>query len=397
MNPRALRILHLFANYKWTGPADVAMRSAVWQERAGHEVVFAIAGHCPPGGEHRMAVELRNAKLAVVTGLELRKHFHARSIMRDARALAQRLRRDRFDVVVSHSLGDHLIASLSLRGLGPRRPALVRCLYDDEAPRRGWRTWLAFDATDGVVAPTAAVAHDVARRFGFTPSDILVQEPPTESFRRHLDGDLRSRWGVPKSAFLVGITARIQPHRRFDLLWATLARVAADVPDVRVVLLGRGNERDTRRLVLDPIANLGLGDRVVLPGYLYEPDYSLALRSLDAFLFLVPGSDGTCRALREATALGLPAVGTPRGLIPHLLGPPAGWPSIGPCGLVAEEDADALAAALRRLATEPELCAALRAAGLARAQGPAEPAAAAARFAAFVGGLRGVAPDGGGR
>jgi hypothetical protein len=33
-----------------------------------------------------------------------------------------------------------------------------------------------------------------------------------------------------------------------------------------------------------------------------------ALASMDAFVFMVPGSDGTARALREAMALGLPVV-----------------------------------------------------------------------------------------
>ena len=55
---------------------------------------------------------------------------------------------------------------------------------------------------------------------------------------------------------------------------------------VRFVLLGRGNERDTRELVTEPIARFGLENSVVLPGYLYEPDYSQALRALDLFLFL---------------------------------------------------------------------------------------------------------------
>ena len=42
------------------------------------------------------------------------------------------------------------------------------------------------------------------------------------------------------------------------------------------------------------------------------------LRASDVFTFLVPGSDGTCRALLEAAACGIPAV-TRRGALPEIV------------------------------------------------------------------------------
>ncbi|MBI5851339.1 MAG: glycosyltransferase [Planctomycetes bacterium] len=389
MTAPALRVLHLFANYKWTGPADPAIRCACWQERCGAEVAFAQAQWTLPGAEHRMARELWNARVPVVAGLELRKHFRPRSVLRDGKQLASRLRRDPFDVVHAHLLGDHLIAALALRGLVDRRPILIRSVYDAVAPRRGWRTWLAFGATDGVVVPSRAVGEQLIARLGVPQDHVLVQDPPTESFRDRYPGDLRGPLGLARDDFVVGITARIQPHRRFELCWDTLALLVQREPRVRFVLLGRGNATDTERLVNQPIRRLGLERHVVLPGYLYEPEYGLALRSFDAFLFLVPGSDGTCRALREATALGIPAVGTGRGLVPHLLGPHPELAALGECGLVAAEDPAALAGALLRLAGDAELRARLGRAGKARAAGPADPRRAALRLLQFAGRLRG--------
>ncbi|HLQ38772.1 MAG TPA: glycosyltransferase, partial [Planctomycetota bacterium] len=175
---------------------------------------------------------------------------------------------------------------------------------------------------------------------------LLRQEPVTEP-RSGAGPDLRARWGLDAGHRLVGITARVQPQRRFDLLWQVARRVCAALPAVRFVLLGRGNERDTRTLVTEPIAALGLQQQVVLPGYLREPDYSAALRALDVFLFLVPGSDGTCRAVREAMATGLPVVATQRGMLPELLGPrPHGG---GPVGFACAEDAVPIADRLLEL------------------------------------------------
>jgi glycosyltransferase involved in cell wall biosynthesis len=376
-----LRYVALFANFKWTGPADPAIRAALELRRLGEDVVFAQAAWTLPGAEHRMRIELQRSRMPVIGDLELRKHFHLPSLLRDARRLRARLERGDFDVVMTHLPADHLVAALARRRCR-RRTLLVRSVWDADAPKRDWRSRFAFRRTDLVVAPTAACAAQIAERFRFAADRIVVQDPPTDASRSKLHGDLRGRLGVDASHFVVGITARIQPHRRFDLLWDVARRVVDAVPTARFVLLGRGNERDVRTHVTEPIERLALQREVVLPGYLYEPDYSLALRSLDAFVFLVPGSDGTCRALREAMALGLPCVATPRGILPELLGPSTA--ADGPCGVIADETVEALANALIALARSPERRRALGAAASARVRGPMDPVAAAVRFRSRV-------------
>lgn len=366
-----MRVLHLLANFKWTGPADPAIRCAARLRDLGVDVVFAEASWTLPGAEHRMREELRRARLPVIGGLDLRKHFHPPSILRDARALRRRLQRGEFDVLHAHLRADHLIAALARHRCG-RRVVLVRTLYDPEPPRRTWRDRIAFAATDAVVAPTRECAERTARRFGMSRERVLFQEPPTEPadpIEADLRRRVRRRLGFSDDHFVVGITARIQPHRRFDLVWEVARRVCERAPDARFVLLGRGNAEDTRRLVREPIARAGLEERVALPGYLYEPDYGHTLQSLDAFLFLVPGSDGTCRAVREAMARGVPVVSTTRGMLPAIVTPGT--------GIVCAEDAEALAGALLRLAREEDLRVRLGQAARARSLQDMDPVRAA--------------------
>jgi len=374
----ALRALHLFANYKWTGPADPAIRAAARLRALGLDVSFAQAGFVHPGGEHRIAEELRRWQLPVVTGLQLRKHFHVPSLLRDVRALRFLVEEEGFDVLHCHQGADHLIAALAVRRLA-RKPVLVRTVYDPEAPKRGWRERAAFKRTQAVLAPTAGAQRGVRQRFAVPGDRVLLQEPVTEPRRR--DGeDARSRLGLAADDVVVGITARVQPHRRFELLWQVVAAVARQVPNVRFVLLGRGNEHDVRTLVTAPIARAGIGAHVVLPGYQKGEAYEEALRALDAFLFLVPGSDGTCRAVCDAMAFGLPVVSTRRGVLPELLVErrPAEVP-----GYAVEETVGALAAALVRLLRDPELRAAAGAAALRRARLDMDPDRAARRTAAL--------------
>jgi glycosyltransferase involved in cell wall biosynthesis len=374
----AVRILHLFANFKWTGPADPAIRTAVRLRQLGLDVVFAQAGHTLPRTEHRIAAELAARAVPVVTGLQLRKHFHLPSLAADLAALRALLLRDRYQVVHCHLPADHLLAALACRRL-PQPPLLVRTVYEPEAPRLGVRMRYAFRKTAGVVVPTERARQGLVGRCGLDQDRVLRLEPVTEP--QHLDGpDQRARWGLGPEHLVVGITARIQPHRRFDLLWDVASRVTAQLPNARFVLLGRGNEVDTRALVTEPIEKRGLQPFVVLPGYQRGPDYHSALRSLDAFLFLVPGSDGTCRAVADAMAFGLPVVATDRGILPELLA--TRRPGEVP-GVACREDAATLAAALLELLRDEGLRRNRGAAALRRAQLDMDPERAARALRAF--------------
>lgn len=372
------RILHLFANYKWTGPADPAIRAAARLRALGLDVVFAQGSFVHRGGEHRVAEELWRWGLPVVTGLELRKHFHLPSLLRDVRALRRLLARDRYDLLHCHQPADHLIAALAVRRL-PAPPRLVRSLYDPEPPAAGLRTRAAFRAVAAVLAPTAAARQGTISRFALPPDRVLLQEPVTE-WRDRAGPDARAAFGLSPQHRVVGITARIQPHRRFDLLWATARWVADRLPDVRFVLLGRGNPEDTEALVTAPVARLQLQAHVVLPGYQKGPAYDAALRALDVFLFLVPGSDGTCRAVCDAMAFGLPVVTTRAGILPELVAPRRAGEVPGEA---CDDRPEVLGAALLRYLTDGTLRRAAGAAALARARIDMDPQRAAHRTAAL--------------
>ena len=373
-----LRVLHLFANYKWTGPADPAIRAAARLRGLGLDVHFTQADFVHPGGEHRVAEELARWQVPAVTGLELRKHFHAPSLLRDVRKLRALLDRDRYDVLHCHQGGDHLLAALAVRRLG-RKPVVVRSLYDPEPPRRGWRERAAFRRTDAVLAPTTQAQEGVRQRFKLREDRVLLLEPVTEPRAMH-GPDARDRFGVERGQLVVGITARVQPHRRFELLWQVVAQVAHAVPEVRFVLLGRGNDVDMRALVHEPIARAGIGAHVVLPGYQKGAAYEEALRALDVFLFLVPGSDGTCRAVCDAMAFGLPVVATRRGILPELL---AARRQGEVPGFSVEETPEAMSAALISLLTDAHLRARTSDAALGRARSDMDPERAAQRTKAL--------------
>jgi glycosyltransferase involved in cell wall biosynthesis len=71
--------------------------------------------------------------------------------------------------------------------------------------------------------------------------------------------------------------------------------------------------------------------------------YVAAIACFDAKIFLVPGSDGTCRAAREAMAMGKPIIAARRGMLPEIV-------DHGVNGLVIDDTPENIAQAILQLA-----------------------------------------------
>ncbi len=164
---------------------------------------------------------------------------------------------------------------------------------------------------------------------------------------------------------LVGLTARIQARRRWDLFAEVVAAARAQRPELRFAVLGRPDAGVFERLCRRPLAERGVAEAVAFPGYLAGADYAAALAALDAFLFLVPGSDPTCRALREARLFGLPVVCSDLEPLPELV-------ADGRDGLVRPPAAAPLAEALLSVLEDRAFAARLGEAGRRRALAEAE-------------------------
>ncbi len=151
--------------------------------------------------------------------------------------------------------------------------------------------------------------------------------------------------GLPKDAYVVGIVARMQTHRRFGPLLEAVRIVADHIPQFRFVIIGRGTHQD--KVARDPVRKLGLEKIVLFAGYRLGENYRTALQTFDVKVFLVPGSDGTCRAVREALASGIPVVSSQRGILPTLI-------EDGKTGRVIEDTPDNIAKVLIDISSSPE-------------------------------------------
>ena len=135
-----------------------------------------------------------------------------------------------------------------------------------------------------------------------------------------------------------------------------LLRALQRIPELTAVLVGSGPEREALERLA---AELGVSDRLILPGWTDEPRAWMAMFDV----FAIPSrSEGMPLVLIEAMLASRAVVATSVGGIPDIV-------VDGETGLlVAPEDADALTEALRRLLDDDELRETMGARGRERAR-----------------------------
>jgi len=361
-----VKVLHVTHDWKWTGPAEPMLRLCQALGERGHEASLACPE--PPEPDRRsLAGEARAAGLAPVatlSGAGGRLGLgHADDVARLARALDEH----RPDVVHAWHTRDHLLALRARRALGRSapRPKLVRSLRSaGPAPRAPWSRWLLGPGADGLLCPSPETARRHARLRGGRPVAGHFGAVDRRFFPKAPDPGVRAALGLAPEHRVVGIVARVQPHRRFDLLLEAARRLFEARPEARLLVVGRGTRREA--LAEAPARALGIADRVVFAGYRVA-DYAEVLRQIEVFTYLVPGSDGTCRALLEAAACAIPAVVSERGALPEIV-------LHRETGLVVPESPEALAAAWLELLADPERRGDMGRAAYERAQAEFTPA-----------------------
>ena len=285
--------------------------------------------------------------------------FAARSARLFARYL-RAIRAGHYDIVDARLFHGYVLAGLTKPLSGA--PILVtgrRSLgefKDRFGPLERGLDRLSRGQADVVVANSAAVAADTLAREGLAPARLRVirngisrAEPLAAAERTAI----RAGWGAGPDEIVAGAVANYRTVKGLDQLVRVVAGLRAELPALRLVLIGDGPLGPALEA---QAASLGAGSIVRVNGP--EPD---ARRLVEAFDLVVSASaaEGLPNALLEAAAAGRPIAATAAGGTVEIV-------EDGRTGLLVPlGDEAALAAAVRRLAAEPELRARLGAAAQA--------------------------------
>jgi len=345
----SLRVLHVVANRWWTGSADPALDVARALKDRGHTVWFA----CVRGDV--LEAHVRAAGVNLVEELSLVRTARPDWLASQIGTLRRVIQEREIEVVHAHQTHDHWLAALGRRGTGAR---LVRTLHHRRAAHAGPAARWLLKRTDALIAVSEGIAGRL-RATGVPAERITVLPGAVDAdrFTPAADGaPVRLELGLG-DAPTIGCVARMVPKRGHDVLLRAVARLRDRMPEVRLVLVGRGEGRPALESL---VHELGLEKTVVFAGY-RGPDLPAVLAAVDCFVLLGVGSEETCRAALEAMAVGRPVVAAPLGALPEIV-------VDGETGWLVAPDPDAVAAALEAVLGDRARARQLGAAGRRRVE-----------------------------
>lgn len=315
--------------------------------------LHVIRGLIEQGDEHHFRLYFRDEP---EQGLVPQRQNIERVVIRRRRlwthaGLGSAVRRDRPDVlfVPSHVIPwpntARVPAVVTVHDVGylhyPDKHPFFERLYLD------WSTRHSASVARRVVAVSKATAHDLHALSGVPQQKIrVVHSGVDEKLHPVTDAQtvdvLRARLGI--SGPYVLHVGSLQPRKNLTRLVEAFDRVKDTIPGLVLVLAGRPGWG--YQSLFERIESLGLGERVLLPGYV--PDDDLATLYSGAEVYAFPSLyEGFGFPALEAMACGTPLVCASASSLPELVGNAA--------LTFPPTDVSSMADALRRALTDAEL------------------------------------------
>jgi glycosyltransferase involved in cell wall biosynthesis len=362
-----VKVLRVIARLNVGGPAlHVAYLTAGLADR-GYDTIL-VAGTLARG-EESMAGVAEKRGVRIVPLHELHREVSPLQDLRAIVRLARLIRRERPDILHTHTAKAGAVGRIATLLSGRARPAIIVHTFHGHVLRGyfnplisfGYRMlerWLA-TVTTALIAVSPEVRDDLVR-LGVAPSNkfAIVRLGIELDERVHADDGARAETrrvlGVNQDAFLVGWVGRMTAVKQTDDVMRALKGLLDRGIDAYLCLIGDGPDRDQ----LERYAHgLGIVRRCLFVGY--QDEVGRFYQAIDA-LVLPSINEGTPVSVIEALAAERPAVATRVGGIPDVIRP-------GVDGfLVDVGDADALAEQLAILARDPARRAEMGAHGRAR-------------------------------
>lgn len=269
-------------------------------------------------------------------------------------ALYRRFKRDRPDVVHTHSGKAGILGRLAARRAGV--PCIIHTIHGPSFGEfQGSFSNLCFKAAEKIAGACTdhfiGVAQAMCRqylaagigtpeRYSTIPSGFDLKP----FLHSHLSKELRHKLGLEEGDFVIGKVARLFDLKGHKELFEVLPELIEKIPQAKLLLVGGGPLRDAFEHQLHA---MGLRHRVVFTGLVSPEEVAPLMGAMDVLVHL-SFREGLPRALPQAMAAGKPVIAYPLDGAPEVCLP-------GQTGyLVPPGDPSALLKALVELAANPE-------------------------------------------
>lgn len=355
-----MNVLHLLSDWKLTGPSEPVVTLCHQLQQRGHTVTLAYRK--PPGNAAKSVAALVKATGVNATDqFHLNHHFSFTDNPLDVFQLKRFIQQHKFQIINTNLSHDHILGSLAARWAGTRALVVRTDHQRDSFKPTPLSRFLLRRLTDGLITFSAQARAGLIRDFGIAADRVVRVNPALDTARFRPGAGQRAfrrELGFADSDIVVGVVARFQKYRKMDTFFEAMRLVVQQHPRVKAMLVGRSSQME--ETIRRPIQRLGLTQHVVLAGYLTDR-YLDGLASMDMFVFMIAGSDGTARAMREALAMGIPVIANHTGMLPEFI-------DDGQSGFLFNDNSQELAEKILKLASDDSLRKAMGTAAATRAQ-----------------------------
>lgn len=336
-----MKILHTEWSDGWGGQEIRILADAMVLTGMGHEVTLLV---CPGGGLNRNA---REQGLPVIE-MRIRHAYDLGALGR----LAALFRREKYDVVNTHSSVDSWVAGAAAKITGV--PVLVRTRHLSVPVSKNPFN-VVYRWPDAIVTTAEMIRRRMIVDNGVRPERIVSIPTGIDlgKFDPGLDpGDLGRELALAPEHRVVTMVAVLRSWKRHEIFLEAAARLIPERPELRFLVVGDGPGRNR---VSNKIKDLGIEDQVVMTGYRTDIPRILALTEVCALTS--ESSEGVPQSVLQYQAMAKPVVACSAGGIPEVV-------QDGQTGLLCPiNDSQAVAAALGRILDDRELAARLGRAG----------------------------------
>jgi len=349
METRRPKVCHVITRLILGGAQENTLYTVELLQASGRFDVTLVTGPAL-GPEGSLLERATRQPFHTIVVPQMRRAIHAARDLSTYRTLKQLFRRERYDVVHTHSSKAGILGRFAAGKAGvpvvvhtihglpfhPHQPRLTHRLYvtlERMAARRSDKIICVADAmtAQAVAAGVAAPDKFVTIYSGMELDAFLAADSKRDEVRRRL--------GFGRGDLVVGKIARLFELKGHEYVFESFRRLAGRFPTLKLMLVHDGILRQDFEQQLE---KMGLRDRVVFTGIVPPDEIPELIAAMDV---LVHASlrEGLARTLPQALAVGRPVVSFDvDGAREVVFDDKTGY-------LVPAKDVDGLTAALERL------------------------------------------------
>ena len=350
---RKMKICHVITRMIVGGAQENTLLTIKGHIEKGHEVVL-VTGFSP-GREGELLKNVEMPPFKIVEIPEMVREVSPFKDLKALRKLREYFKKEKFDVVHTHSSKAGIIGRIAARQAGV--PVVVHTVHGQafHAYEKPWKKLLYITA-ERIAAKYCDKIYAVAQAMIDQCVDAKVA--PREKYMVVYSGmdtaafanagrnmELRQKLGIPENAKVIVTVARLFPMKGYEEMLPAAARLVKEFPDLHFLPVGDGPMYDELQ---KQIADLGLTGNFHFAGLVPPHEVCDYIAQAD-LLWHLSLHEGLPRAVVQALAVGIPAIGYKLDGTPEVV-------LNGRTGYVtAPQDVDAVVARSRELLNDAAL------------------------------------------